>query len=146
MISLTLRVAQEQDFEFCERLYFEEMSGIILELKLDMARQVETFKRLWQPLEVRIVEASADIGWLQTREETDAIFLCQLYVARNYQRRGIGTQVMRVLIEESERAGKGMTLGVVKINPAVRLYQRLGFQIVREDDYKFHMRRDCATA
>jgi ribosomal protein S18 acetylase RimI-like enzyme len=31
---------------------------------------------------------------------------------------------------------------VVKINPALRLYERLGFQVIREDDRKFYMKRD----
>jgi hypothetical protein len=41
-----------------------------------------------------------------------------------------------------------MTLAVVKINPAKRLYDRLGFRVAHEDDRKFYMRRelDSATA
>ena len=35
-----------------------------------------------------------------------------------------------------------MTLGVVKINPAKWLYDRLGFRITHEDDRKFYMRRE----
>jgi hypothetical protein len=33
-----------------------------------------------------------------------------------------------------------VTLGVVKFNPALELYKRLGFQVTHEDEYKFHMR------
>jgi ribosomal protein S18 acetylase RimI-like enzyme len=46
------------------------------------------------------------------------------------------------LIEEAARAGQAVTLGVVKTNPALRLYQRLGFQITHDDDRKFYMRRE----
>jgi hypothetical protein len=31
---------------------------------------------------------------------------------------------------------------VVKINPALRLYERMGFRITHEDDRKLYMRRD----
>jgi ribosomal protein S18 acetylase RimI-like enzyme len=37
--------------------------------------------------------------------------------------------------------GQAVTLGVVKTNPALRLYERLGFRVTHEDDRKFYMRR-----
>jgi hypothetical protein len=39
-------------------------------------------------------------------------------------------------------ASSSVTLGVVKINPALRLYERLGFRITHDDARKFYMRRD----
>jgi hypothetical protein len=38
------------------------------------------------------------------------------------------------------RAGKPVTLGVLKINPARRLYERLGLQRTHEDRHKVYMR------
>jgi hypothetical protein len=35
-----------------------------------------------------------------------------------------------------------MRMNVVKINPCVRLYERLGFRVIGEDNRKFYMRRD----
>ena len=72
----------------------------------------------------------------------DALFLKQLFVDAPLQRRGIGTQVMRGLIDEAARAGRAVTLGVVKTNPALRLYGRLGFKLTHEDERKFYMRRE----
>jgi hypothetical protein len=40
---LVLRPAAAGDFAFCRRLYFEEMAWIIDTLKLDMAKQHESF-------------------------------------------------------------------------------------------------------
>jgi ribosomal protein S18 acetylase RimI-like enzyme len=39
-----------------------------------------------------------------------------------------------------------VTLGVVKKNPALRLYKRLGFHITHEDERKFYMKRELDTA
>jgi ribosomal protein S18 acetylase RimI-like enzyme len=50
--------------------------------------------------------------------------------------------VVKGLIEEAARAGQSLTLGVVKTNPALRLYERLGFRTTHEDERKFYMRRD----
>jgi ribosomal protein S18 acetylase RimI-like enzyme len=51
---------------------------------------------------------------------------------------------MKHVISEAAGAGRAVTLGVVKTNPALRLYERLGFQITHEDDRKFYIR--CGLA
>ena len=140
---LTLRPAQSADFAFCQRTYFEGMASIIEALKLDMARQRESFRQQWQLPEVRIITiAGNDVGWLQSALANDAIFLAQLYLDGRSQRQGIGSRVMRAVIDEAAYEGKAVTLGVMKINPARRLYERLGFSVTHEDQYKFYMRRE----
>jgi GNAT superfamily N-acetyltransferase len=141
-----LRPAHPRDFRFCERLYFVEMDHIISRLGLDMARQRESFARQWHVAEVRIITmAGEDIGWLQTKTTDSTLFLGQLYLSGRMQRQGIGTRVLQMLIEEARRAGKPVTLGVVKINPARRLYERLGFQRTHEDRHKVYMRLEAQT-
>jgi ribosomal protein S18 acetylase RimI-like enzyme len=49
---------------------------------------------------------------------------------------------MHVLIEDAIHAKKAITLAVVKINPARRLYDRLGFRVTPEDQHKVYMRRE----
>ena len=61
---------------------------------------------------------------------------------RPFQRCGIGTELMKSLIEEAKNAGQSVRLNVVKINPARRLYERLGFRITHEDELKLYMKRD----
>ena len=64
-----------------------------------------------------------------------------MFVDHRFQRRGIGTEVMKRLIGEATGVNQTMRLNVVKINPVVRLYERLGFQVIREDDHKLYMKR-----
>ena len=45
---------------------------------------------------------------------------------------GIGTQFLRKLQEEARAAGKTLSIHVEKFNPALRLYDRLGFKPVKE--------------
>ena len=52
---------------------------------------------------------------------------------------------MHRLIDEATGLHQAMTLGVVKTNPAKRLYERLGFRTTHEDDRKFYMRREPDT-
>jgi ribosomal protein S18 acetylase RimI-like enzyme len=140
---LRFRPARPADFAYCERLYFTEMDGIIRALKLDPKRQAVNFRRQWDAAQARIiVRDGVDIGWLQSTKGEDSLFLLQLFVERPLQRQGIGTQVMNRLIDEAARCEQAVTLEVVKINPAKRLYERLGFRITGQDEHKFHMRRE----
>jgi GNAT superfamily N-acetyltransferase len=145
-MNVAFRPARPQDFDYCERLYFAEMERINRELKLDRAVQVASFRRQWEVMQVRIITLEgADIGWLQSTTRDGALFLGQLFVEASRQRRGIGTEIMHRLIGEATREGQAMTLGVVKTNPAKRLYERLGFRTTHEDDRKFYMRREPDT-
>jgi GNAT superfamily N-acetyltransferase len=146
-MNAAFRPALPEDFDYCERLYFAEMERINRELKLDRAVQVASFRRQWDVTQVRIITLDgADIGWLQSTTRDGALFIGQLFVEASRQRRGIGTEVMHRLIGEAAREGQAMTLGVVKTNPAKRLYERLGFRTSHEDDRKFYMRREPDTA
>jgi putative acetyltransferase len=144
---IVLRPARLEDFDYCSDLYFAEMERTIADLKLDKAAHAASFRGRWEATEVRLIMLDgADIGWLQATTNEDALYLGQLFVAPAFQRQGIGTEVMKHLIIEATFTGRSVTLGVVKTNPALRLYRRLGFQTTNEDDRKFHMRRETGLA
>jgi len=140
---MALRPARPEDFDYCARLYFEGMDNVIKELSLNMDAQVAGFRQRWDVGQVRIITLDGrDIGWLQSFAKYDALFLGQLFVDSALRRQGIGTEVVKGLIEEAARAGQALTLGVVKTNSALRLYERLGFRTTHEDERKFYMRHD----
>ena len=78
--------------------------------------------------------------------EVDGVPAGRLYVARwenelrivdiallpQYRGRGIGTDLLRALLDEASRAGKRVSIHVERNNPARRLYERLGFRPVGE--------------
>jgi ribosomal protein S18 acetylase RimI-like enzyme len=45
---------------------------------------------------------------------------------------GLGTAVMRDLMDEAGKAGGALSIHVEKFNPAMRLYRRLGFRTVED--------------
>jgi ribosomal protein S18 acetylase RimI-like enzyme len=143
----SFRSARPQDFDYCAQFYFAAMNETIRELNIDMTAHAAGFRQRWQPTQVLIITLDGDdIGWLQTTTQNDSLFVAQLFVAAAFQRQGIGTEVMNHVIREAAGAGQAVTLGVVKTNPALRLYERLGFQITHEDDRKFYMRRGPAAS
>ncbi len=54
--------------------------------------------------------------------------------------KAIGSVILKSLLSEAEVQNKAITLGVVKFNPAVRFYERHGFHVTHEDEYKLYMR------
>jgi ribosomal protein S18 acetylase RimI-like enzyme len=142
-----LRPARAGDYEFCASLYFSGMEEIIRELKLDMAAQAANLRKSWHVAEVEIITSDGvDVGWLQKSIQEDALYLEQIYITAAFQGRGIGREIIRSLIGKAGQDGRSITLAVVKINPALRLYERLGFRVTHEDDRKFYMRRETVTA
>jgi ribosomal protein S18 acetylase RimI-like enzyme len=143
---ISFRPARPEDFDYCASLYFAGMDRAIRELSLDMAAQVTNFRQQWELTQVRVITLSGvDVGWLQGTIKDDALFLAQLFVDGSFQRQGIGTEAMKQIMNAAARADQAVTLGVVKTNPALRLYQRLGFRITHEDNRKFYMRREPDT-
>src|SRR5262249_34084632 len=56
-----------------------------------------------------------------------------------YQGRGLGARLIRELLLAAQREGAAVRLSVLRANPALRLYQRLGFRVVSETAHGFHL-------
>jgi ribosomal protein S18 acetylase RimI-like enzyme len=139
-MAIALRPAVAADYAFCRQLYFRLNSWLLEALQLNRAAHEAKFPEQWNVGEVRIIALDGqDIGWLQWSPQANAFFLGQLYIDTPFQKHGIGTEVMRGLIAEAADAQKPIQLDVVKINPALRLYVRLGFLICGEEEHKFNM-------
>lgn len=83
-----------------------------------------------------------EAGWLELHETEDAAILHHFYVVPARQGQGIGTQVLRLVLEERCR-DRPVRLGVLRNNPARRLYERFGFVATGEDGIKIPMCRPC---
>lgn len=58
----------------------------------------------------------------------DSLHLMEVTIAPDLRGHGLGTSLMRWLMDEAARTTQRMTLYVEDFNPAYRLYQRLGFK------------------
>jgi GNAT superfamily N-acetyltransferase len=109
----------------------------------DPAREGKNFAQFFRLDEVRIITADEqDVGWIQEQVDDATINLGSFYVMPMMQRRGIGTQVLQMLLARARNQSKAITLAVVKINPALRFYEKHGFRITHEDQHKFYLRAD----
>jgi ribosomal protein S18 acetylase RimI-like enzyme len=141
---ITLRPANADDLPFARSLYLDNMRAVTARVVAwDEARQTASFDTRFLPAEVSVVVLDGEnIGWMQVAEREDEFFLKQFFIAPRFQRRGIGTKLLQALIERAAQAGKAVTLGVVKGNPARSLYERHGFQVTSEDQSKVYMEKE----
>jgi ribosomal protein S18 acetylase RimI-like enzyme len=49
-----------------------------------------------------------------------------------HRSQGIGTQLLRELQNEAAAAGKSLSIHVETFNPALHLYERLGFKVIED--------------
>ena len=66
-------------------------------------------------------------GRLYVARWDDEIRIMDIALLPDYCGKGIGTQLLRELLDEGARTGKRVSIHVEKNNPALRLYVRLGF-------------------
>ena len=143
-VNVGLRTACDKDLTFARDVYFETMRWIIERLSgWDLAREGKNFAQFFKLDEVRIITADEqDVGWIQEQVEDTTINLGSFYVMPMMQRRGIGTQVLQMLLARARNQSKAITLAVVKINPVLHFYEKHGFRITHEDKHKFYLRAD----
>ena len=117
------------------------MRGVIERLfGWDPSREEKNFAQFFKLEEVRIITADGqDVGWIQEQISERNINLGSFYITPTMQGRGIGTQVLRILMDRAASESKVMTLAVVKINPARQFYEKRGFRTTHEDEHKFYM-------
>ncbi|MET7747550.1 GNAT family N-acetyltransferase [Micromonospora sp. NPDC005367] len=85
-------------------------------------------------------------GCVALRPAADAYWLEHFYLAPHLQGSGIGTAILRGLLERCDREGATVRLNVLQGSPARRLYERHEFTLEAEDPVDVFMVRAPASA
>ena len=138
---IALRPALASDRAFVEHVYYDTQRWIIEALLGWRGDDVEAERFAEQydaPNTSIVVVDGEDAGWLTVQRGAD-IYLQSLYLVPKHQRHGIGTQLLTQLLNEGRTHRTTVRLDTARINPARRLYERLGFVVVSEDRFKIYM-------
>jgi ribosomal protein S18 acetylase RimI-like enzyme len=79
------------------------------------------------------------VGFIMAPMKDGARWIHTICIAPEHQNRGIGTEVIRLVIAESEKQEMELYLNVLKVNPAWKLYERLGFGVIEATQHHFKM-------
>lgn len=78
-------------------------------------------------------------GRLYVHRREAEIRVMDIALLPEFRGKGIGTGLLRELLDEAGRTGRRVSIHVEVFNPALRLYERLGFHRVTSDGVYFLM-------
>jgi ribosomal protein S18 acetylase RimI-like enzyme len=139
----SLRAATEADYDFLYRLNEATMREYVIQAfgGWEDAFHAQLFRERFDPSKIRIVVvADRDIGMVETGATETEVVLANIRIAPEYQGRGLGTAIVTEILAEARQADRPVRLRVLKVNPARRLYERLGFSVVEETPTHYVMR------
>jgi GNAT superfamily N-acetyltransferase len=135
--SIKLRPSTPEDDPFLLEVYSStrdtELEGIGWDdnqkrafLQMQYAAQV----RCYPEADNRIILSNdCPIGRMLIRSTEEAVLLMDIALLTQYRNAGIGTALLKDLLRQAAAAGKVVRLHVLFSNPAIRLYERLGFKV-----------------
>ena len=146
MAGVTLRPERDDDLEFLQRLYAStrademalvdwspEQKGLFLRSQFDA--QHSYYLEHFQDSRFDVVEqAGVAIGRLYVARWPDDICIIDIALLPEHRGRGLGGRMLQTLLDEAAATGKSVTIHVEINNPALRLYERLGFKPTGEDN------------
>ena len=150
--AISLRPATGADYDFMRRLYHatraEEMEQFPLgaeekEAFLDrqFAAQYQHYELHYPTCERNIITLHGQpIGRIWIDEWRDQIRLVDIALMPQWRGSGIGSMLLQQVLARGTAAAKPVTIHVEAFNPALRLYQRLGFQHVDSNGVYYLMR------
>ena len=141
---LELRLVKEADQDFLFSVYAstrtDEMNLVDWSakqkedfLRMQFDAQTEHYSLHYPNAEYKIIErAGVPLGRLIVENRGDHFLMMDLALLPEYRRSGIGTYLIQELKQEAIRLNLPLVLRVEFFNPAIRLYDRLGFVKTRD--------------
>lgn len=131
-----LRPATRADLDFAAAALEASMRAFVEAAygAWNAAEQRALFARSFDLASHRIVRCDgADAGVLAVEPRVHCLHLARLFLLPRFQRRGIGTRIVRALLESARARPCPLELSVLRTNPAAfRFYELLGFRVVGE--------------
>ncbi|MGW3953521.1 GNAT family N-acetyltransferase [Streptomyces sp. NPDC004752] len=143
MADWNLRAASVSDVEAAAELRAVVLRADLERLgRYDARRVRQRLRDAFDPGHTWVIEAGgAFAGCVALRPAADAHWLEHFYLAPRLQGLGIGSGVLRELLERCDRDGLPARLNVLQGSPARRLYERHGFTVETEDPVDVYMVR-----
>ncbi|MDR6200193.1 GNAT superfamily N-acetyltransferase [Microbacterium sp. SORGH_AS428] len=145
-MSWSLRASTPDDAAWIAELRAEVMRPDLERLdRYDPVYVRQRFLRAFDPAFTRVIVVDdQDAGSIAVRPASDGVWVEHFYLATAYQGRGIGSQVLALVLEE-HTGDTAFRLNVLQGSPARRLYERHGFVLYHEDEIDAFLQRAPAA-
>jgi ribosomal protein S18 acetylase RimI-like enzyme len=140
-LQIRLQPATWDDFDFLWALHQAAMHDYVDRTWCwDPAVQETHFAKSFDPAALQIIHADGvAAGYLSVKRQPESMHLAAIALEPGFQKRGIGTALLRTLMDEAAAGGLPVDLQVLKVNPARQLYERLGFRVYEETETHYRM-------
>jgi ribosomal protein S18 acetylase RimI-like enzyme len=153
---ISLRPAASEDNDFLMEVFASTREAELAALpdaaiaasfiRMQFNAQRQSYEAAHPAAENRIIIfRGSQIGRILVDYTPDEIRLVDISLLKEFRAQGIGSFLIRGLINQAVEAGKPLTLSVYSFNPALHLYQRLGFSKTSDDGLYIQMRWDRDT-
>ena len=116
-------------FEYAKDLPDDEINKINNYVKNNFPKLLNDYSN--------IIVDNKVIGCLLLTNKDDNILLDEIYIEQEYRNKGIGTDIIKNVINENDI----IYLWVYKENvKAISLYKKLGFNVIDETDSRYYMK------
>ncbi len=158
-MATVLRSIQTEDEPFLARLYAstretemalvdwsEEQKAVFLKMQFDA--QHRHYLATYSDALFEVIEDGGEpVGRLYVDHRPEAIHVIDIALLPEYRGIGLGGKIMQDVLRQGEDAGLPVTIHVEQFNPAIRFYQRLGFEMLQGEGLHYLMRwRPQSTA
>lgn len=107
-------------------------------LRMQFAAQQAHYRQTYPDAEHLIILLDTEsVGRLYLAEIEAEIRIVDVTILPDHRNAGIGTAIIKQLMEEAATIGKPLRIYVESFNPSLRLFERLGFVKVDESGYSF---------
>ena len=156
LVGVELRPRRDDDRPFLARLYAstraDEMALLDWSqeektafLAMQFEAQTRHYDEHYGDAEFLIIERNHEpIGRLYLQRREDEIRIVDIALLPKAQRAGIGGRLLRRVLDEAADTGRAVRIHVERNNPALALYQRLGFRKI--DDLGVYYLMEWTTA
>ncbi|RON51525.1 GNAT family N-acetyltransferase [Pseudomonas frederiksbergensis] len=136
-----LRAATSGDLEFARELTCQNMLRYYIQY--DLLWLDEAFDVAWAGRENRlIVQGEVPVGFVSLSRDAKALYIRELHIIEAFRGQGAGSWAIdQVLALAREERRPALRLTVFKNNPAQALYERMGLEVVGEDEFFLRMQR-----
>ena len=150
---VTLRPVGEDDLPFLLRVYAaareEELAQVpwTAEQKEAFLRQQFEAQHAWWREHYTgatfdlVLVGGRPAGRLYVDEWAREVRIVDIALLAEHRGRGVGTRLLQGVLARADAAGKPVSIHVERMNPALRLYQRLGFRLVEDKGVYLLMER-----
>jgi len=139
-MNITLRPITDADMEFLHRLYATTREDELTQVDWTpeqkaafVAQQFHAQHQYWQEnytdtsWDLILGDGDQPIGRLYVARWAEEIRIVDIALMPEHRGSGLGTRLLRRLLDEGEASGRKVSIHVEIFNPARRLYERLGF-------------------